>query len=617
MPVKNRMIISRSALSRLLPGLLLANFCMAQQIPPHPAWANVTPVEVPEWGTSDEQGNCQSIPGTSQISCRYFSGAMQADIDLLDGAANRPGLQMKRTGMRFYGFPRGTPGTVEMRRFMFCSVSLDCDRPEATIYSHFIQPEQVYNDAGQLIPNPNFVQFRSPAVAKYIVDQGYNGFNVVLPIRRKIGDKTFEFCPSGTQEIRKWYNAAFQRSQSTPGYKNDGNWRFTNNFSWRDRPLPRGYETSYDDELFCGPAQAKSLWVNNSAPTDLAPHSDGLVRGSYVSRLDLVTGARTDFSTPELITRSGSFDQSRNVYWAAGQSNRSTVRVQSDNNLVTNIDANFPSNRVTVLNDERIGNLLQLDTFEHSNRVWILDHRQPVNASPEIFMPSAADTFREDGSLWTATLGGRIQGDLYFRAASTFGFQAGHIEVWDLRNKAKLKAIGVATQFAQGTGPTNLTPEIGYSAPRNTAYVVAPASGRLFALNLDETSGSEIRFPPSNFRICDIEIDSARDVAYVLLRATLSGVQSSQDSTAIRSKIYELNLANLAVTREVEIGVGGWQLAMAPVDGYMNLFVTNSYDRPLNSEGDSISQISTKTFTEVRKFNTLNQPTSIQVQWLD
>lgn len=597
--------------------LTLAGLGSAQPVPPQPAWANVTPVEVPEWGTSDEQGNCQTIPGSTQVSCRYFSGAQQADIDLLDGAANRPGLQMKRTGRHFYGFPRGTPGTVEMRRFMFCSVSLDCDRPEATIYSHFIQPEQVRNDAGQLIPNPNFVEFRSPSVARYIVDQGYNGFNVVLPIRSKIGDKTFEFCPSGTQEIRKWYNGAFQRSQTTPGYKNDGNWRFTNSFDWRDSTLPRGYETSYDDELFCGPAQAKSLWVNNSGPTDLTLNSDGMVRGSYVSRFDLVSGARTDFSTPELITRSGSFDQSRNVYWAAGQSVRSTLRIRGDNSLVTNMDANFPSNRVTVLNDERSGNLLQLDTFEHRNRTWILDHRQPINANPEIFMPPATDTYREDGSLWSATLGGRIEGNVFFRAASYFGFLGGFVEVWDLRNKTKLKTIGVATQFAQGTGPTNLTPEIGYSAPRNTVYVVAPISGRVFALNLDETSGTEIRFPQTNHRIVDIEVDSARDTAYLLLRATLPGVQASSDSTTARSLVYELNLENLAVTRQVEIGIGGWQMAMAPVDGYMNLFITNSYDRPINNEGDSISQISTKTFTEVRRLTTLNQPTSVQVQWLD
>ena len=201
-------------------SVFTVNLAIAQTLP---AWANVLPLEVPEWKTSDEAGNCQSVPGTSQISCRYFSGANPEDIAILDGAANRPGLQLKRTGARFFGFPRGTPGTVEMRRFMFCSVSLDCALPAQTIYSHFIQPEKVYNDSGVLVDNPNFVTFRSPANARYIVDQGYNGFNIVLPIRTTIGGKTFQFCPSGTQAIRKWYNGAFQRSQTTSGYKNDGN----------------------------------------------------------------------------------------------------------------------------------------------------------------------------------------------------------------------------------------------------------------------------------------------------------------------------------------------------------------------------------------------------------
>ena len=592
-----------------------AGVSTAQQIPPQPAWAGATPVEVPEWGTSDEQGNCQSVPGTTQVSCRYFSGAQQVDIDLLDGAANRPGLQMKRTGMRFYGFPRGTPGTVEMRRFMFCSVSLDCSQPAATIYSHFIQPEQVYNDAGELIANPNFAQYRSPAVASYIVDQGYNGFNVVLPIRRKIGDKSFQFCPSGTQEIRKWYNAAFQRSVSTPGYKNDGNWRFTSNFSWRDDVLPRGYESSYDDELFCGPAQAKSVWVNNAGPADLRLQN-GEIHGSYVSRFDLATGARSDFSTPELITRSGSFDQSRNVYWAAGQSIRSTLRIQGDNNLITHIDANFPSNRVTVLNDERSGNLLQLDTFAHSNRAWILDHRQPINANPELFMPPSTDTFSASGVLQTATLGGRIEGDVFFRLASDGGFFDSRVEAWDLRTKTRLDVYRLVAQLTVATGPTNLMPEISYSALRNTAYVVAPHTGRLFAVDFSERRRSEIRFPEINYRICDIEIDNARDTAYLLLRATLPGVFSSQDSKTVRSLVYELNLENLAVTRQVEIGIGGWQLAMAPIDGYMHLFVSNHYDGG-DSGNDSFSQISTKTFTEVRRLQTQNQPTSIQVQLAD
>ena len=361
-------------------GVLAVDSVSAQTLP---AWANVLPVEVPEWKTSDEAGNCQNIPGTTQVSCRYFSGANPEDIAILDGAANRPGLQLKRTGARFFGFPRGTPGTVEMRRFMFCSVSLDCSLPAQTIYSHFIQPEKVFNDSGVLVDNPNFVTFRSPANARYIVDQGYNGFNIVLPIRTSIGGKVFQFCPSGTQAIRKWYNGAFQRSQTTSGYKNDGNWRFVNSFSWRDAALPRGYETSYDDELFCGPAQAKALWINNDTPSDAANFSDGTRRGSYVSRIELATAVRSNFVTVQP-SRSSSFDQSRNLYWAPAENNRLTVQIGATTGTASNLDANFVSGRIASLSDERSGNVLQVESYASLNGAWVLSRATPSDSTPGV-----------------------------------------------------------------------------------------------------------------------------------------------------------------------------------------------------------------------------------------
>lgn len=611
----NRINANRVVCSSLLAGAILAvsGAGMAQQVPPQPAYANVTPVEVPEWGTSDEQGNCQIVPGTTQVSCRYFSGAMQADIELLDGAANRPGLQMKRTGLRFYGFPRGTPGTVEMRRFMFCSVSLDCERPEATIYSHFIQPEQVYNDAGQLIANPNFVQFRSPAVAKYIVDQGYNGFNIVLPIRRTIGNKTFEFCPSGTQEIRKWYNAAFQRSQTTAGYKNDGNWRFTNGFSWRDGTLPRGYETSYDDEMFCGPARAKSVWVNNSGPADRQVQGDGTAQGSFVSRFDLASGARTNFLTTETIFRSASFDQSRNTYWAPGVSPRLTLRIR-DTNVVTNIDANFLSDRFALLNDERSGNLMQLDTALRGNRAWVLNHLQPINTNPGIFIQPFTSTVSQNNRSVESALAARIEGDVFFRVLAEANFASARVEAWDLRSNTRLASYTLPVPLATSDSSSFL-PEISYSPTRNILYIVAVQSGLLVTLNMGTGQYNQYTFP-GNYGARDIEVDSARDVAYLVMRATFSGSNAANDTVG-RSRIYELNLANLNVTRQVEIGIGGWQIAMAPVTGYMNLFVTNYADGLGANEDDSFSQVTTSTFTEVRKLTTLNQPTAIHVQLQD
>ena len=575
-----------------------------------PVWANVVPVEVPEWKTSDEAGNCQSIPGTTQVSCRYFSGANAADIALLDGAANRPGLQLKRTGARFFGFPRGTPGTVEMRRFMFCSVSLDCALPAQTIYSHFIQPEKVYNDSGVLVDNPNFVGFRSPANARYIVDQGYNGFNIVLPIRTNIGGKIFQFCPSGTQAIRKWYNGAFQRSQTTSGYKNDGNWRFTNSFSWRDSALPRGYESSYDDEMFCGPAQAKALWVNNDTPGS----------SRYVSRFELTTAARTDFVTA-LPSRSSSFDQSRNLYWAPAwapegapaSNNRLTVQIGATSGTVSNIDANYVSDRIAALTDERSGNILQLDSYASLNGAWILNRSAPSDSTPGIFIARTQGTT-------DAVIAGRIENDVFFRvlAVNYQSANTARVEAWDLRTGLRLASFPLNASLVSivGIAANSLRPEISYSPARNTLYIVSVQFGRLLSVDMGTGTAREILLPTASFGVRDVEVDSARDTAYLVMRATSFGVLAANDVLAA-GKLYELNLANNVVTRQVSVGIGPWQLAMAPVSGYMNVFLTNSADEPNNDGADSLSQINVNTFQTVRKLPTLNQPTAISVQWVD
>ena len=588
-------------------SMLAVNSAVAQN---SPVWANVVPVEVPEWKTSDEAGNCQSIPGTPQVSCRYFSGAVASDIALLDGAANRPGLQLKRTGARFFGFPRGTPGTVEMRRFMFCSVSLDCSLPAQTIYSHFIQPEKVYSNSGVLVDNPNFVGFRSPANARYIVDQGYNGFNIVLPIRTNIGGKTFQFCPSGTQAIRKWYNGAFQRSQTTSGYKNDGNWRFTNSFSWRDSALPRGYETSYDDEMFCGPAQAKALWVNNDTPGS----------SRYVSRFELTTAARTDFVTA-LPSRSSSFDQSRNLYWAPAwapegapaSNNRLTVQIGATSGTVSNIDANYVSDRIAALSDERSGNILQLDSYASLNGAWILNRAAPSDSTPGIFIARTQGTT-------DAVIAGRIENDVFFRvlAVNYQSANTARVEAWDLRTGLRLASFPLNASLVSNVGiaPNSLRPEISYSPARNTLYIVSVQFGRLLSVDMGTGTAREILLPTASFGVRDVEVDSARDVAYLTMRATSFGVLAANDVLAA-GKLYELNLANNVVTRQVSVGIGPWQMAMAPVSGYMNVFLTNSADEPNNDSADSLSQINVNTFQTVRKLPTLNQPTAISVQLLD
>jgi hypothetical protein len=606
MPARNAGTFLTLPAHAALLGLLLLGASGAATAQMQAPWAGAVPVDVIEWRTADEAGNCQPIPGTNQISCRYFVSGNPGDINLLDDLALRPGLQFKRSGAHFYGFPRGTPGTVEMRRFMFCSVSLDCSKPAQTIYSHFIQPEKAYDSNGALVENPNFAVFRSPAYSVYLQDQGYNGFNLVLPTRARIGTKTFEFCPSGTQAIRKWYNGAFQRSQTTAGYKNDGNWRFSNSFAWRDSPLARGYETSYDDELFCGPIQAKALWVNNNAPTDRISQSDGTQRGSYISRFELSNSARTSFFTTQP-TRSANFDQSRNLFWAPAESLRLTLQVGASSGTVNNLDANFISDRIASLVDERSGNVLQLDTFAGGNRAWILNRVTPNDSTPNIFIAPSFPVSAE------AAVAARIENDVLFRVLAINNYTAMRVEAWDLRTATRLAAYNVAVPVVDSVNlaPNSYRPEISYSPARNTLYIVAVQTGRMFSVNMGNGNSNEIALARNGFGVRDVEIDSSRDVAYLAMRAT-TGLGLALNDTLNAGRIYELNLANNSISRQATTGIGPWQLAIAPVLGYMNVFVTNSA-----GVDSSVSQIETRNFTVTQKLPALPQPTSIIVQWLD
>ena len=329
----------------------------------------------------------------------------------------------------------------------------------------------------------------------------------------------------------------------------------------------------------------------------------------------MATGARTNFVTTQP-TRSGSFDQSRNVYWAPAESPRFTLQVKADSNSVANIDANFLSDRIGLLNDERTGNLMQMETYVRGNRTWVLNHRQPINANPGIFIQPFTNTVSLNNRLVEAALAGRIEGDVFFRVLAENNFASSRVEAWDLRTNTKLVSYTMPVQLAQAAEPNSFRPEISYSPTRNTLYIVAVQAGRLYTLNMSSGSANEIVFPAAHFGVRDIEIDSARDAAYVVMRATSGGTNASNDSLG-RSRVYELNLANLSVSRQVEIGVGGWQIAMAPVSGFMNLFITNAADGAGTNENDSLSQVTTSNFTQVRKLTTLNQPTSIQVQLLD
>jgi hypothetical protein len=593
---------------RLIAASILSIFASAhaQSLAP---FSGATPVEVPEWVTRDEAGNCQLIPGTNQFTCRYFSGANASDITVLDGAANRPGLQMKRSGARFFGFPRNTPGTVEMRRFMFCSVSLDCSRPADTIYSHFIQPEKVYNDAGQLVDNPNFVYFRATAQSRYIEDQGYNGFNVVLPTRARIGNKIFQFCPTGTQEIRKWYNDAFRRSQTTVGYKNDGNWRFTQSFVWRDSALPRGYETSYDDELFCGPSIAKALWSNSARPADRQVFADG-ARGSFVTRTDLATATRNNYSVLEP-TWTGTFDQSRNAYWTPSLTDQRIVRITNatTNNL---IDSSYLGRILTNQVDQRSGSVLQFHTAAQGNRVWFLNRAQPTDSTPTIFIGAQGD----GTALIEATVAGRVENDVLFRVLAVNNFTGARVEAWDLRTGTRIVNYPLNVRITTAANSNWYRPEISYNPNSNRLYVNAVEFGKLYYVDLDNGDAREILLPVEAFKPRDIEIDSARNVAYLAMRASSASGNAIDDVDNANSKLYELSLSTNSVGRAAALGRGAWQIALGQVNGVTQVFVTNAADGAGTTE-DSVSQISVLNLTQVRKLPLPNQPTGVVVELLD
>jgi hypothetical protein len=499
---------------------------------------------------------------------------------------------------------------------MFCSVSLDCSRPAETIYSHFIQPEKVLNSSGVLVDNPAFVYFRAPEQARFIVDQGYNGFNIVLPIRTRIGSKDFQFCPTGTQAIRKWYNNAFNRSQTTPGYKNDGNWRFTNSFSWRDAPPLRGYESAYDDEMFCGPAQAKAIWVNNDLPNDRQQQADGLVRGSFVSRFEISTGARASYNTID-VSRSASFDQSRKMYFAPGEDFRRTLQINALTNAINPIDANFSGNRIASLVDERTGHVLQLDTYLSGNRVWVLNRLQPVDATPQLFIAPFTPSISLDNRFIEAAVAGRIENDVFFRVLAVNQFSAARVEAWDLRTGNRIVSYPLNVQVAVDAEPDSFRPEISYNPSSNRLYVTSVVAGRLFYVDLDNGDAREIVLPNINFGVRDIEVDSARNVAYLAFRATAGGRLAANDVSNARSRIYELNLATNSLARQVDVGIAAWQMALVPVNNILNIFVTNAADGAENNGDDSVSQVSVLNFTQVRKLTTLNQPVAINVQLLD
>jgi hypothetical protein len=215
-----------------------------------------------------------------------------------------------------------------------------------------------------------------------------------------------------------------------------------------------------------------------------------------------------------------------------------------------------------------------------------------------------------------AALAGRIENDVFFRVLAVNNFSSARVEAWDLRTGLRLASFALAARLSDAAEPNSYRPEISYSPARNTLYIVSVQYGRLLTMDMATGTAREIFLPTTNLGVRDVEVDSARDVAYLTMRATAFGVLAPNDIVAA-GRLYELNLANNVVTRQVTVGLGPWQMAMAPVSGFMHVFLTNSADEPNNDNADSVSQINVNTFQTVRKLPTLNQPTAISVQWLD
>ena len=265
---------------------------------------------------------------------------------------------------------------------------------------------------------------------------------------------------------------------------------------------------------------------------------------------------------------------------------------------------------------------MQVESYASANGAWVLNRAAPSNSSPGFFIP------RTSGAN-DAVIAARIENDVLFRvlAVNYPSTNSARIEAWDLDTGLPLVSfpINASLVLNQGVFPNSFRPEISYSPTRNKLYIVSVQYGALLTMDMNTGNAQQILLPTGNFGVRDVEIDTSRDVAYLAMRATSSGTVATNivganlvsNEVGTAGKLYELNLANNVVTRQVSVGIGPWQIAMAPVSGYMHVFLTNYADEPNNANADSVSQIDVNTFQTVRKLPTLNQPTAISVQWLD
>lgn len=593
-------------------------------------WAGAQTVTAVEYSTQDDAGNCQVL-SNGQTSCRFYLSAKTDEITALDSYAVRPGLQMKRTGNTVLGFAPGTPGTVTMRKFMFClggKFSNNPNLPEAerggalrcgtaqTVYSHVNVPDKVREgNSENLVTNPNLAYFTQSFWNGYLEDQGNLGIAFVPPYKATINGKEYEFCPVGTREVRKWYNAAFQRASANANVVNDGNWRFTNQFTWRDSSLPKGYEQSYDDELFCGPAEVGKVWVNNDFPTDQVIGTGNEWYGSFVSRFTLGATPTTANATFHLnvmdTNRQNWFDNSRKIFVTPTYSARKFLTAKNAPapvNATTNLTEVPQNNRQGVYVHERTGRVYQLVTPGGFSKVLVTPSGASLDANPKVLTQSVTSDVVIEGNV-----AGHIEGDLFFRVLSRDNFTAGRLEVHDLRIGevgAKIAEYAIPFPLARSGALNDFRPRLSLDAKRGEMYILNQVVGRVFAVNLGTSVVREVTIANRNGdAIMDVAVDAANDKLYAIAQPTLGGTGNADNRFTYGGRFLEQSIVNGTALREVVTGAPT-QFALGLVQGKPTAFVVNAVRRQL-------SEVDIGTFMVRRETPTEDVPAAIALEFKD
>lgn len=359
------------------------------------------------------------------------------------------------------------------------------------------------------------------------------------------------------------------------------------------------------------PTEAKGVWVNNEYPSDQAIQTG---RGDFISRFDLTLSSypRTDLVT-DAVNRFSDFDQSRDTFYAPGYNSRSTIQAKSI--TVATVATQMLSSRIVTLVHEPTGKVYHMDSYARNSRIWIWDPRNPNDPNPKVLTQLNTNDPNVE-----AQLSGRMYGDMLFRFIAVNSFQAARLEVWNVVTELKVAEYPINARVADGGGVQSPRGEYAFDPRRNTVWIASAHAGKVYALNLNNGTLQDVPVPAVGASTIplprDVAVDSARDVAYVVVMATRADGHATYDP----GRVVEVSLETKTLTgRSVQVGIAPWSIAIAPVRGVNHLFVTNSADGGNNQLGDdSLSIVDTATFTEaLPRLITRNQPTNLVVELMD